>query len=265
MEQKAGNIRFQHELKQLQHERQAKEMPYEVYKDRINALIEEEIHGEQVFSQGTRRAQLWQEAENNWQQMEQEKKAQDQTHIDRMEQDRKAKLVAEQKVHEREQTKMDLITKAEEEKLKPYMAYIKRVIDTDLQKMHRDANNYRRWYNIFQCIVIIGSIVATTLVNIEGLPRWITAIFSAIVGIVSGFIVAFKFKDRSFNLQKTVDLIEHEYHLFELKIEEYNVADAETRHQKFATKLTYLQNEQRQREQLLEQSSDSSTHTPITK
>jgi Protein of unknown function (DUF4231) len=255
MEQTPRSPRFTHKLALLQQARQKEEITVETYQDQLTALIEEELQTEVFNDQTGRRAQLWTQAEESWKSHKKEREEQ-------LEKEKQTQVVLTQKQPKEELHKTNQLKKVEDETLQVYADFIERVINSDLPAMRQDARNYRFWYNIFQSIVILGSITATTIVNIEGLPRWVTAIFSGIVGATSGFMVFFKFKDRSFNLQKTADLIEHEYHLFELRIKDYNIKEAEIRYQTFATRLEDLQNEQRQREQLLEQSSDLSTQAP---
>ncbi len=256
MQQSHPSSRFTHKVTLLQQELQLGKITNEEYHKKLNTAVEEEVHSEETVKQDARRGSLWIEVKNSWENIENERKHREQQEreqeIKRIEALEKSKLEEENKIMLQSQ-------RAEEEKLRPYTRYIHNVIDIDLTKMREDSRRYRKWYNFFQGVIIIGSILATTIVNIEGLPRWVTAIFSAIVGIASGFVVAFKFKDRSYNLQETADTIEYEYHLFELMLDNYDIDDNQKRYKAFARRIENLKQEQRQREQVLEQSSEPST------
>lgn len=126
------------------------------------------------------------------------------------------------------------------------------------------AGHYRRVHNWFQSFVIIGSIVTTSVTSAAGQItafRVVAPIISIIVGIAAGMTGYFKFRERSLNLQQTADDIEHEYNAVELRIEGYRRAPDEREALiDFAEKVERLKDEQRKREQQLEQPPESSQH-----
>jgi hypothetical protein len=75
-----------------------------------------------------------------------------------------------------------------------------------------------------------------------------------IVGIASGFMGYFKYKERSFYLQQTADAIESEWEAVEVGIGRYeNYANEEERLAEFVAEVHRLKSEQKKRQQNLEQ------------
>ncbi|GHO49667.1 hypothetical protein [Ktedonospora formicarum] len=110
--------------------------------------------------------------------------------------------------------------------------------------------------------MILGSAIATAIVNISELPRWETSIVTVIVAATSGILVAYKFKDRSTTLQQTGDLIKAKYESFRLHLDEYDTSDIEARYKLLTRRLKRLKEEQRSRELLLEQSPETKQAQP---
>jgi hypothetical protein len=126
----------------------------------------------------------------------------------------------------------------------------------DIEKYRRLAGRNRRTHNLFQGMIIIGSIVVTA-VGSAGPEnpwfRWTGVVTAALVSVSAGFTGYFKYRERGFNEQQTGDAIEKEFKAVELKIGEYDT-DEETALKIYARKVEALKEEQRKRELQLEQS-----------
>lgn len=120
------------------------------------------------------------------------------------------------------------------------------------------SKRYRRVHNWFQAIIIIGSLGTTTLAGLESYYpalRWGTIGLSFSVGISAGFTGYFKFRERSFYLQQTADSIEQEFSSVQLRIGPYSGASDDEVLRIFAERVENLKDEQRKREQQLDQPS----------
>ncbi|MYV53001.1 DUF4231 domain-containing protein [Streptomyces sp. SID3212] len=146
---------------------------------------------------------------------------------------------------------------------------IYREASLDLIDQYRQgANKNRRIHNLFQVMIISGSIVTSTLTAMnEGgslVLRISTSALSAIVGVSAGITGYFKFRERGYNLQSTADDIEKHYNASQFMLDEYAGTDAASplsekdRLRLFARYVERLKEEQRKRELQLEQSSSAS-------
>lgn len=127
----------------------------------------------------------------------------------------------------------------------------------DIDKFRTESTRYRRVNNMLQAVLIIGSLAATgTAALTASVPdiRWATIGMTFVVGIASGFMGYFKYKERSFYLQQTADAIESEWEAVEVGIGRYeNFADEEQRLAEFVAEVHRLKSEQKKRQQNLEQ------------
>jgi hypothetical protein len=127
----------------------------------------------------------------------------------------------------------------------------------DIRNLRDDASQYRRVNNILQGILIVGSLAATGAAAIIGqVPsvRWVTLGITFVVGISSGFMGYFKYKERSFYLQQTADAIETEWEAVEVGVGRYKDApDEAARLALFVDEVHRLKSEQKKRQQSLEQ------------
>ncbi|WP_433546825.1 DUF4231 domain-containing protein [Streptomyces sp. CA-294286] len=134
-----------------------------------------------------------------------------------------------------------------------------------IDQYRKAANKNRRTHNVFQGIIITGSIVTSTLAAMnEGsseVLRISAASLSALVGISAGVTGYFKFRERGYNLQSTADDIEKHYNASQFMLDEYAGRDGEPplseaeRLRIFARYVEQLKEEQRKRELQLETSS----------
>jgi hypothetical protein len=94
----------------------------------------------------------------------------------------------------------------------------------DIRTLREESSRYRRVNNILQAILIVGSLAATgASAIVEQYPsiRWVTLGITFTVGMASGFMVYFKYKERSFYLQQTTDAIESEWEALEAGVGRY--------------------------------------------
>jgi|GEM_PF-6431077 len=146
-----------------------------------------------------------------------------------------------------------------ESRAAPLVRYRESVPDF-VTEYRASANHYRRVHNIFQAVVIIGSIAASTVSSAgTSIPslRWVGVGLTMSVGISAGFTGYFKFKERSLYLQQTSDAIEHEYQASELSLRHYRGKSERENLIALAEEVERLRQEQRQREQQLDQPAES--------
>jgi hypothetical protein len=134
---------------------------------------------------------------------------------------------------------------------------------SEIDNLRLESTGYRRFNNILQAVLIIGSLAATGTSAITGqFPevRWVTLGVTFIVGIASGFMGYFKYKERSFYLQQTADAIESEWEAVDVGIGHYKKfyedGDEDGALAAFVEELHRLKSEQKKRQQNLEQPPD---------
>jgi hypothetical protein len=136
----------------------------------------------------------------------------------------------------------------------------------DIRELRYESARYRRVNNVLQAILIVGSLAATGTSAVVGeFPevRWVTLGLTFTVGMASGFMGYFKYKERSFYLQQTADAIESECEALDVGVDRYKDAkdknDEERMLALFADKVHRLKVEQQKRQQSLEQPESSGT------
>jgi hypothetical protein len=129
-------------------------------------------------------------------------------------------------------------------------------IPSFIEQFKWEGDKYRKRHNRLQSIVIVGSLSTTTIASLgSAVPagRWLTVGFSFTVGLAAGFMGYFKFRERSFYLQQTADAIEAEDNAMTLGIGEYQKLAWPDALAKLVDRIEYLRNEQRRRQQQLDQ------------
>jgi hypothetical protein len=127
----------------------------------------------------------------------------------------------------------------------------------DIRTLREESSRYRRVNNILQAILIVGSLAATGASAIIGqypVIRWVTLGITFTVGMASGFMGYFKYKERSFYLQQTADAIESEWEALEAGVGRYKDSNEENEEEMlalFSDKIHRLKQEQKQRQQSL--------------
>ena len=135
----------------------------------------------------------------------------------------------------------------------------KEEIPETIKNFRRESKRYRREANIFQILIIVGSVLTTGVsslaagLGLNDVLRWIAPAISIVVAISAGIVAYFKFKERSFSLQQTADAIEQEYENVGLGIGYYKDKKPEEALKLFAERVQFLKDEQKKRQQQLEQ------------
>lgn len=128
---------------------------------------------------------------------------------------------------------------------------------TDIDEFRAESARYRSVNNALQSVLIIGSLAATgTAALTAEVPdiRWVTLGLTFVVGVASGFMGYFKYKERSFYLQQTADAIESEWEAVEVGVGRYKkIDDEDARLAEFVEEVHRLKSEQKKRQQNLEQ------------
>ncbi len=136
-------------------------------------------------------------------------------------------------------------------------------ISQKVQQYTRGANYNRRFYYILQIIIIFCSLLVTGLtsgltglISILGKP-WLTPAISFAVSFLTAMVTLFRFRERGHNLQLTADAIQYEISCATKGIYGYKSLPEEDAYIKLAEEVERLINEQRKRQQQLEQASDT--------
>jgi hypothetical protein len=125
-----------------------------------------------------------------------------------------------------------------------------------VEEYRADANRNRRIANDLQSVIIIGSLITTSTTSAIGQApwiRWAAVVASLLVAGSAGIAGFFKFRERAMNQRQTADAIEHEYNAADLGIKRYRGMDREGALAELAEAVELLREEQRKREQQLEQ------------
>jgi hypothetical protein len=136
---------------------------------------------------------------------------------------------------------------------------------TFIEEYRQESKGYRRVHNVLQSVIIVGSIVTTSVTSAIGQGpafKWLAVVISITVGISAGFTGYFKFRERAMNLRQTADAIEHEYNAAELGIRRYRTLNEQEALAVLAEEVEWLRDEQRKREQQLEQPAEARSIQP---
>jgi hypothetical protein len=132
---------------------------------------------------------------------------------------------------------------------------------SDIDKLRVESRRYRGVNNVLQGILIIGSLAATGAAGVAAelaSVRWVILGVTFAVGISSGFMGYFKYKERSFYLQQTADAIEHEWEAVDIGVGRYkNSKNEDEALADFVEEVHRLKSEQKKRQQNLEQPPES--------
>ena len=94
------------------------------------------------------------------------------------------------------------------------------------------------------------------LVSIFGNP-WIVPAFSFTVSFLTAMVTLFRPREKGYNLQQTADAIEYEISCANKRIYGYEGLDDRQVYSKLAREVEKMRNEQKKRQQQLEQSSET--------
>ncbi|MEV0991130.1 SLATT domain-containing protein [Streptomyces sp. NPDC049949] len=140
-------------------------------------------------------------------------------------------------------------------------------VTTAIEQYQADSRKYRRIHNGLQTLIMIGSASTTTIAALDTgkeLTRQsvtLTAISFAIT-VAAVFTGYYKFRERSYFLQETADAIEEEANAVRLGIghySEYRPGQEGEALKPFTQRGEQHRNEQRRRQQQLDQPADQAT------
>ena len=170
-------------------------------------------------------------------------------------QDEEVALAAQQRLLEETWTQQILTQE--------YPEYYRHVIVPSIIEDYQRHSRISGYFHlVLQMTVIIASLLVTGFTSgldtKIGLPMpWIAPILSFIVSLCTAVMGFFKFRERSFHMQQTADAIEQETTAFVLGIRHYKGIPHPQAFSEFAERVEHLREEQRKRQQQLEQSSES--------
>lgn len=130
-------------------------------------------------------------------------------------------------------------------------------VSAHISQYQEESDKYRKIHNRLQSVIIVGSLCTTTVASLQAGPmtvdRWFTVGSSLAVGLAAGFMGYFKFRERSFYLQQTADLIEQEVNAMTLGIADYSGLSRQEALARLVERVEVFRNEQRRRQQQLDQ------------
>ncbi|WP_432040421.1 SLATT domain-containing protein [Streptomyces cucumeris] len=130
------------------------------------------------------------------------------------------------------------------------------------------SRRYRRRHNSLHALITIGSASIAAVAALDPGLNWQKKVIigiSFVVTCASGFSGYYKFRERSYFLQQSADAIEEELNAALLGVGEYNDFSPHQNEEllaRFAQRVESLRNEQRRRQQQLDQPAEQSTSTP---
>lgn len=167
-------------------------------------------------------------------------------------------VVLRSKLSRLRERRKDLISGEVRLRTAAYMRYRDNIPDV-IEGYRLRANHLRRIHNILQSVVIIGSVVASALtasIIAASWARWVSVVLMVTVAVCAGLSGYFRFRERGLHLQQTANQIERELRAAELRILDYQGKTDEAVLLALAINVEHIRDEQRQREQQLDQPSE---------
>lgn len=141
---------------------------------------------------------------------------------------------------------------------------------TDIVEQYQaESRKYRRVHNTLQSLIMVGSTSTTTVAAFDTANEltWQSVTIVAIsfaITLASAITGYYKYRERSYFLQETADSIEEEANALTLGVGEYSEYGSDQEDQalaRFTQHVEKLRNEQRRRQQQLDQPADQSAPT----
>ncbi|WP_331757361.1 SLATT domain-containing protein [Streptomyces anulatus] len=129
-------------------------------------------------------------------------------------------------------------------------------IPAEVRRLREEGRRYSRWHNGFQWLLILCSAAIPAVAALYDPPqpgKGLLIGLGASVSVITSAMGYYKFRERSFNLQQTADSIEQHLAALDLTIPPYSDADERQNLARFAEAVESLRDEQRKREQQLDQ------------
>lgn len=129
-------------------------------------------------------------------------------------------------------------------------------IPAEVGRLRAEGRRYSRWHNGLQWLLILCSAAIPAVTALYDPPqpgKGLLIGLGAAVSVITSVMGYYKFRERSFNLQQTADSIEQHLAALDLSIPPYGDIDEERNLAQFAEAVEALRDEQRKREQQLDQ------------
>ncbi|MEV7980861.1 DUF4231 domain-containing protein [Streptomyces sp. NPDC086519] len=136
-----------------------------------------------------------------------------------------------------------------------------------IEQYQAESRRYRAVHNTLQSLIMIGSTATTTVAALDSGDKltWqnVTIVtISFAITLAAAFTGYYKYRERSYFLQQTADAIEEEANAFALGVGKYGVFGPEQDQEAlavFTLAVEDLRNEQRRRQQQLDQPAEQAT------
>ncbi|MFU0439548.1 DUF4231 domain-containing protein [Streptomyces sp. BG2AG] len=129
-----------------------------------------------------------------------------------------------------------------------------------IEQYRQESRYYRTVHNSLQSLIMIGSVAVTTLAALEAkewnLPTILMIVLGFCVTIATAFTGYYKYRERSYFLQQTADAIEEQSNALTLGVGEYFSQPDDVALAQFTQRVENIRNEQRRRQQQLDQPAD---------
>ncbi|WP_223832985.1 SLATT domain-containing protein [Streptomyces venezuelae] len=129
-------------------------------------------------------------------------------------------------------------------------------IPAEVGRLRSEGRRYSRWHNGLQWLLILSSAAIPAVAALYDPPqpgKGLLIGLGAGVSVITSTMGYYKFRERSFNLQQTADSIEQHLTALDLAIPPYGDSDEKQNLARFAETVESLRDEQRKREQQLDQ------------
>ncbi|MFD9601745.1 DUF4231 domain-containing protein [Streptomyces sp. NPDC059970] len=138
-----------------------------------------------------------------------------------------------------------------------------------IEHYQAESRKYRRVHNVLQSLIMIGSALTTTVAAFDSAKEltWQSVtivIISFAITLATAFTGYYKYRERSYFLQQTADSIEEEANALTLGVGEYLEYGSDQEDQalaRFTQRVENLRNEQRRRQQQLDQPAEQTAST----
>lgn len=214
------SLTYQTESTRLLNELKAGALTPEEYSQRIDEIMAIEIlnnptsHQEQEYRLRAYETSKQEQFENE----QKQKKLREQEKARREEKARRQKEDAKKYALAREQERREKELRHQKIKQSEYRWD---AIPLSLMDYKNKATRYQNWYLVLQIAIIVMSIIATTFVGIEGIPRPVIAFFSGGSAIAASLLSTFKVKERGHNYYQAVVGIELELLAYDHRVDHY--------------------------------------------
>ncbi|UWE10216.1 DUF4231 domain-containing protein [Actinacidiphila bryophytorum] len=133
-----------------------------------------------------------------------------------------------------------------------------------IEHFQHESRKYRRIHNSLQSLIMVGATSTTTVASLNTADdmSWqniTTVVISFAITLAATFTGYYKFRERSYFLTETADAIEEQANALALGVSPYEGLEESKALALFTSKVETLRNEQRRRQQQLDQPNQAAT------